>query len=67
MCPETICELWLKEYIYNKYSECPFMRFNAHLDTSHHGPRNPFKDAVEVADTLTGIHNAMSVVNRSRI
>jgi hypothetical protein len=36
-----------------------FMRFNAHLDTSHHGSQYPFKDAGVVEDTLTGIHNAM--------
>jgi hypothetical protein len=45
------------------------MRFNAHLDTSHHGPPHPFKDAGAVADSLTGIHNAMVkflfVVSRS--
>jgi hypothetical protein len=43
------------------------MKFKAHLDTSHHGLQNPFKDA----DSLTGIHNAMVkclfVVNRSFI
>jgi hypothetical protein len=35
------------------------MRFNACLDTSHHGSPNPFRDAVVVADSLTSIHNAM--------
>jgi hypothetical protein len=35
------------------------MRFNAPLDTSHHGPPHPFKDAGVVEDSLTGIHNAM--------
>jgi hypothetical protein len=35
------------------------MRFNERLETSHHGPPHPFKDAGEVADSLTGIHNAM--------
>jgi hypothetical protein len=44
-------------------------RFDAHLDTSHRGPRRPFKDAGVVADSLTGIHSAMVkclfVVNRS--
>jgi hypothetical protein len=34
-------------------------RFNAHLNTSHHGQPHPFKDAGVVADSLTGIHNAM--------
>jgi hypothetical protein len=47
------------------------MRCNARLDTSHHGPPHPFKDAGVVADSLTGIHNAMAkflfVVNRSCI
>jgi hypothetical protein len=47
------------------------MRFNARLDTSHHGPPRPFKDARVVADSLTGIHRAMVkclfVVNRSCI
>jgi hypothetical protein len=37
----------------------PSIRFSAHLDTSHHGPPHPFKDAAVVADSLTGIHNAM--------
>jgi hypothetical protein len=37
----------------------PSMRFNARLDTSHHGPPHPFKDAGVVADSLTGIHSAM--------
>jgi hypothetical protein len=35
------------------------MRFSVRLDTSHHGPPHLFKDAVVVADSLTGIHNAM--------
>jgi hypothetical protein len=35
------------------------MRFNAHLGTYHHGPPHPFKDTGVVADSLTGIHNAM--------
>jgi hypothetical protein len=35
------------------------MKFNAHLDTSHHGLLSPFKDAGVVEDSLTGIHNAM--------
>jgi hypothetical protein len=46
------------------------VRFKARLDTSHHGPPHPFKDAGVVADSLTGIHNAMKclfVVNRSCI
>jgi hypothetical protein len=30
----------------------------ARVDTSHHGPPHPFKDAGVVADILTGIHNA---------
>jgi hypothetical protein len=33
--------------------------FYARLDTSHHGPLHPFKDTGVVADSLTGIHNAM--------
>jgi hypothetical protein len=47
------------------------MRFNARIDTSHHRPPHPFKDAGVVADSLTGIHSAMAnclfVVNRSYI
>jgi hypothetical protein len=47
------------------------MRFNARLDTSHHGPPHPFKGARVVADTLTGIQNAvvkcLFVLNRSCI
>jgi hypothetical protein len=47
------------------------LSFNARLDTSHHGPPHPYKDAGAVADSLTGIHSAMvkclSVVNRSCI
>jgi hypothetical protein len=47
------------------------MRFNARLDTSHHGLPHPCKDAGVVADSLTGIHSAMVkclfVVNRSCI
>jgi hypothetical protein len=47
------------------------MIFNARLDTSHLGPLYAFKDAGVVADSLTGIHNAMVkslfVVNRSCI
>jgi hypothetical protein len=35
------------------------MRFNALLNTSYHGPPYAFKDAGVVADSLTGIHNAM--------
>jgi hypothetical protein len=34
------------------------MRFNAHLDMSHHGLPRPFRDSWEVGDSLTGIHNA---------
>jgi hypothetical protein len=45
------------------------VRFNARLDTSHHGPPLPFKNAGGVADVLTGIHNAtvkcLFIVNRS--
>jgi hypothetical protein len=37
----------------------PSMRFNARLDISHHGPLHPCKDAGVVADSLTGIHNAV--------
>jgi hypothetical protein len=47
------------------------MRFNARLDTSHHVPPHPSKDAGAVADSLRGIHSAMVkclfVVNRSCI
>jgi hypothetical protein len=35
------------------------MRFNARLDTSHHGPPHLSKDAGVVADSLTGIHSGM--------
>jgi hypothetical protein len=35
------------------------MRFSARLDTSHHGPPHPFKDADVVANSLTGIHSEM--------
>jgi hypothetical protein len=42
--------------------------FNVSLNTSHHGPPHPFKDAGVAADNLTGIHNArvmcLFVVNR---
>jgi hypothetical protein len=45
------------------------MRFNAHLDTSHHGSPHPYKDAEVVAGSLTGIHKAMVkclfIVNRT--
>jgi hypothetical protein len=47
------------------------LRFNASLDTSHHGQPHPLNDAGEVANILTSIHNAMvkclSVVNTSCI
>jgi hypothetical protein len=45
------------------------MRFNARLDTSHHGRPHPLKDSGAVADSLTGIHSAMClfVVNRNCI
>jgi hypothetical protein len=46
-------------------------RFNADLDTSHHGRHCPFRDAGIVAGSLTGIHNAMVkylfIVSRSCI
>jgi hypothetical protein len=35
------------------------MRLKARLDTSHHGPPRPCKDAGAVVDSLTGIHSAM--------
>jgi hypothetical protein len=35
------------------------MKFNARLNTSHHGLPRPCKDVGVVADNLTGIHNAM--------
>jgi hypothetical protein len=47
------------------------MRFSAPLNTYHIGPPHQFEDAGAVADSLTGIHNAMVkclfVVNRSCI
>jgi hypothetical protein len=47
------------------------MKFNARLDTSHHGQPHPFKDAEVAADILTGTHIAvvkcLFVVNRSCI
>jgi hypothetical protein len=45
------------------------MRFNARLDTSHHGPPHPRKNAGVVTDSLTGIHNVMClfIVNRTCI
>jgi hypothetical protein len=47
------------------------MRFSACLNTSHHGPSHPFKDAGVVADSPTGIHSAMVkslfILNRSGI
>jgi hypothetical protein len=47
------------------------MRVKALLDTAHHGPSHPFKDAGFVVDSLTGIHSAMVeclfAVNRSYI
>jgi hypothetical protein len=47
------------------------MRFSALLDTSHHEPPYPFKDAGVVAESLTGIRSAMVkclfVVNRNCI
>jgi hypothetical protein len=39
----------------------PSMRFHARLDTSHHGPPHPFKDARIFADSLRGIHTAFSL------
>jgi hypothetical protein len=35
------------------------MVFSASLDTSHDGQPNPFKDAGVLADSLTGMYNAM--------
>jgi hypothetical protein len=47
------------------------MRFTAQLDKPHHGPPHPLTDIGVVADTLTGIQNAvvkcLFVVNRSCI
>jgi hypothetical protein len=44
------------------------MKFNARLDTFHHGPPHPCRDVAVVAGSLTGICNAMVkclfVVNR---
>jgi hypothetical protein len=46
------------------------MKFKACLDT-YHGPPYPFKDAGEVADSLTGIHivvvKCLFIVNRGCI
>jgi hypothetical protein len=36
------------------------MSINARLDTSHHGPPRPFRDAGVVVDSLTDVHNAMA-------
>jgi hypothetical protein len=48
-----------------------FMEPNVPLDTSHHGPPHPCKDAGAIAESLTGMPNAMVkrlfVVSRSRI
>jgi hypothetical protein len=72
MCPETF-NLWVvAERVHLKQVlNIFFMRFNARLDTSHHGSPHLFKDSWAVADSLTGIHNAMVkwlfVVNRSCI
>jgi hypothetical protein len=52
-----ICELSLKEYIIS--AQNVLHEISARCDTSHHGPPNPCKDAGVVADSLTGIHNAM--------
>jgi hypothetical protein len=35
------------------------MRFNAHLNTSVHGPPHPFRDARVFLDGLTDIRNVM--------
>jgi hypothetical protein len=47
------------------------VRFDAFLDTSHHGQPHLIKDAAVVAESLTGIPNAMVkhlfVVKRSCI
>jgi hypothetical protein len=46
-------------------------KFYARHDMSYHGQSYPFKDAGVVADSLTGIHNAMVkflfVINRNYI
>jgi hypothetical protein len=39
------------------------MKFNAHLDRSHHGPPHPFKDIGVAADSLDSIHNALVSVS----
>jgi hypothetical protein len=36
-----------------------YMRFSARLDTCYPGTPHLFKDAKVIADSLTGIHNAM--------
>jgi hypothetical protein len=47
------------------------MKFSAPLDTSHHGPPHPFRDAGAVADSLTDVKipvvKFLFVVNRSCI
>jgi hypothetical protein len=43
----------------NRRSEVVVGQSHSCLDTSHHGLPHPFKDARVVADSLTGIHNAM--------
>jgi hypothetical protein len=35
------------------------MKFNARLDTSHHGPQHPFRDVGVLADSLTGIRREL--------
>jgi Zn-finger nucleic acid-binding protein len=69
MCPETL-NLWvIAERVHlQKVLKMSSVRFNSRLDTPHHGPSHPFKDAGAVADSLPGIHNTMLkcffVVNR---
>jgi hypothetical protein len=72
MCPETsnLCDIAKRVHLKQVF-KMSAMRFNARLDTSHHGKPHPFKEAVLVAGNLTGFHNAMVkclfVVNRSCI
>jgi hypothetical protein len=68
MCPKIfILRVVPKEVHLQQVLKMPSMRFNARLDTAHHGSPHQFK----VADNVTGIQNAMVkfslIVNRSCI
>jgi hypothetical protein len=59
MCPETFNLRFIAESVRLKWVfRMSSMRFNARLDTCHHGPLHPLQDAKVVADSLTGVHNA---------